>query len=299
MSTEEARRCYPRVCAATPPRNKWEYKRSISLLRTGRASIAAEMSLRTRSKLLYKYYPPERVDVLENKTIYFTHPSKYNDPFEGSPYVEMAFDPEQVSEELPEEYRPLKKRRQLAKDYLTKKFALAYIGRDILVFSVSELADNPIMWAHYAASHEGFAVAFDATHTSFCRRADGGPRHLQRVNYSYLRPKFSTAEELEANFQKLFLVKSNHWQHEREWRMFESPHSDNAVAVKKWLWGFQYDPAAVRRIFLGTRMSSETAHRIADVLAQPDFRHVTTAWMARHQKEYRLREVPYTLPWLR
>ena len=35
---------------------------------------------------LYKYIPPERIDILQNSYIRFTQPSAFNDPFEAFPY---------------------------------------------------------------------------------------------------------------------------------------------------------------------------------------------------------------------
>lgn len=40
--------------------------------------------------ILYKYYPLERVDVLERRVIYFSHPSAFNDPFEMQPYFQST-----------------------------------------------------------------------------------------------------------------------------------------------------------------------------------------------------------------
>ena len=34
---------------------------------------------------LYKYLPPDRIDVLENAAIRFTQPDQLNDPFESRP----------------------------------------------------------------------------------------------------------------------------------------------------------------------------------------------------------------------
>jgi hypothetical protein len=38
-----------------------------------------------RNIVLYKYYPPERVDNLERRRIYFSHAAVFNDPFEIAP----------------------------------------------------------------------------------------------------------------------------------------------------------------------------------------------------------------------
>jgi hypothetical protein len=49
--------------------------------------------MRERSSIvLYKYYPPERVDNLERRRIYFSHASRFNDPFETSPYFSPSLE---------------------------------------------------------------------------------------------------------------------------------------------------------------------------------------------------------------
>jgi hypothetical protein len=32
--------------------------------------------------ILYKYYPPDRIDVIENQEVHFSSPSKFNDAFD-------------------------------------------------------------------------------------------------------------------------------------------------------------------------------------------------------------------------
>ncbi|WP_103027173.1 DUF2971 domain-containing protein [Salinibacter altiplanensis] len=53
--------------------------------------------------LIYKYSPPERVDVLQNGLIRFTQPSSFNDPFETLPYLQSLVTPgkaEKIAEQL-------------------------------------------------------------------------------------------------------------------------------------------------------------------------------------------------------
>lgn len=38
---------------------------------------------------LYKYFQPDRIDILENSLIRFTQPSTFNDPFECFPYIKI------------------------------------------------------------------------------------------------------------------------------------------------------------------------------------------------------------------
>jgi hypothetical protein len=137
----------------------------------------AEASL---PRILYKYYPPERLDVFENCSVRFTHPVKFNDAFDSN---WAAID---------------KKHR-----------ADIFQFRNTLgIFCLTGDADNHLMWVHYAAQHTGFVIGFNTADSLFSD--DGGK--LQRVKYtappSGIRPP-SIA---------LCLYKDRDWSYEKEWR---------------------------------------------------------------------------------
>ncbi len=223
------------------------------------------------NRVLYKYYGPERVDVLERRMIYFSHPSSFNDPYETLPYVDQAspfyslgwlYESRRTAATLPAEIRP--KIEQLRREELHKH---------TLIFSVSQEGDNLLLWSHYAAGHAGFAIGFRSGTESFHQRLDGTSRRLQRVNYSYLRPAVNTVDERRE--QDMLLTKSSHWQYEKEWRMFESAfNADENEPIRPGVWGFRLDPASVDRVVLGARITTEADTRILAALDHPDFDHV-------------------------
>jgi hypothetical protein len=59
---------------------------------------------------LYKYIPPERLDVLRNLRIRFTQPGAQIDPFEFRPLVDRFRRPEKAAESLSEEWNDISQR---------------------------------------------------------------------------------------------------------------------------------------------------------------------------------------------
>lgn len=102
------------------------------------------------------------------------------------------------------------------------------------IFSLSEVDDNDLMWAHYADSLKGIALGFEVSPGS--KLAD--EEHCLKVNYSDTRPTFS-GDDLrlqisfyeEKNVQKIAFIdptfrqavstKKTSWDYEREWRYIE------------------------------------------------------------------------------
>jgi hypothetical protein len=244
---------------------------------------------------LYKYYPSQRIDNLERRMIYFAHPSVFNDPFELQPYFRLsvseklhevlALDPGRAPRPLPEAYLRLATRSKLERAKLEDE------NKHTLIFSTARERDHLLMWAHYAEGHAGFSVGFDSDHKKFHTRLDGVPRKLQRVNYSTLRPSVDMLNELRE--QEMLLTKSVHWQHEREWRMFESPfNSDENDPIAPHVWGFRLEPETMQCVILGARITEPNEGRIREVLADPDLKHVPLFKVELDREEFELRIVP-------
>lgn len=81
------------------------------------------------------------------------------------------------------------------------------------VLSLTEDPLNAQMWAHYASGGAGFVVGLDAHHSFF--RKDGRSS-LRRVLYTN-----KNTENFWRNPYFLFLVKTEGWSYEREWRVLK------------------------------------------------------------------------------
>jgi hypothetical protein len=176
---------------------------------------------------LYKYLPPERIDVLSNGLIRFTQPALFNDPFEMSPYISAIASEEEIDEifdakheaQVEEQYlnhnRAFRRRNSLErfKKGFTKEVLLPRIresakgaaldhARDSLSIAMSQAigvlcltgkADNLLMWAHYADSHTGLVIELDVEHPFFKQVFEdplspvGLDEDLSK-DYGYLKP---------------------------------------------------------------------------------------------------------------
>lgn len=200
--------------------------------------------------------PPQRVDALANARFRYSPLSAFNDPFEGRPDI-TALSPEPelkatlhtvIEEEIRRAYdshgdalraafdfdtfkqlmtKELAKKEPDLRQHIQGLFPLvrttlasAFENR-VGTLSLSEVPDNLLMWAHYAASHSGFVLELDAHHPYF--HAQVSPedelRHLRRVMYRDTRPSVALTSLDPAD---LFLVKSSHWAYEREWRILKA-----------------------------------------------------------------------------
>jgi len=132
---------------------------------------------------LYKYCPPERIDILEGLQVRFSRPSEFNDAFDTYHLVP----------------------RSAAANVKTGRIKLrTRLG----VFCLTETADNHLMWVNYAQKHTGFVLGFDANASFFNEEG----RALRRVTYQPAPPVFAQPTEDSCFY------KSADWTYEQEWR---------------------------------------------------------------------------------
>ncbi len=138
--------------------------------------------------------------------------------------------------------------------------------------SFSEVPDSLLMWAHYGAWHKGFVVEFNAHHPYFHERKspEDELRHLRRVLYRSSRIS-ALLSELSAT--EMFLVKSEHWAYEREWRILRA-FEDAAKVIPQpdypiHLFAFPYE--AVTSVILGARIQPDTEERVRRFFATVSF----------------------------
>lgn len=133
--------------------------------------------------ILYKYCPPERIDILETLQVKFSAPSSFNDTFD-SHYL------------LP---------RSASKDV---KVARIRLRTRLGIFCLSEKPDHQLMWVNYARKHTGFVLGFNGQSPFF--EEEG--RRLRKVEYRQ-HPMVLSDADINACFYK-----SPVWDYEPEWR---------------------------------------------------------------------------------
>lgn len=265
------------------------------------------MSIRDCPTRLYKYFAPERVDVLEQGLMRYSPLGAFNDPFEGRPEItdlsthveatriidetvhntireSYALLPEekkqiitfevfsnfmlgQFQERKNEFFREVQSFTPLVKSHLSQKFD-ELIGACCL----SEVPDSLLMWSHYGASHTGFVIEFNAHHAHFHaqKAIEDELRHLRRVLYRENRPS-APLSRLDA--VDMFLVKSGHWAYEREWRILRAlSDATKTIPCSPYpIHLFQFPQEAVDSVILGSRIRFDTAERIRNAIKQVGF----------------------------
>jgi hypothetical protein len=171
--------------------------------------------------ILYKYLPPERIDVLRTGRIRYTQASLFDDPFECRPHVTDAATVADKREALDAavarvgtdpEFADVMERSPKAPE-ARSTMLLDWLRVTAGVLSLSEVRDDLLMWAAYADGHKGFLVGFDSEHEVF--RGDRTPQmnSLAPMQYRVERPTVSFNA---LNVPVAYFVKGDAWKHQRE-----------------------------------------------------------------------------------
>lgn len=281
---------------------------------------------------LYKYFAPQRIDVLTHRRIRYTQPGAFNDPFEAKPYIAKIADDDlaertvdqilseeirKAYEQLPAEaravipYDALLKNATLHRESLRGQFGAMLseytpMLRRVMeerfnellgILSLTEKPNNLLMWSHYAASHAGFVVGFNSTDDYFDQRKSPNDefRHLRKVEYRTVRPNAPLSE---LDGIDVFLVKSAEWEYEQEWRIMR-PLSEAAETIPAEPFPiclFEFPLAAVTDVILGARMRDTDRSAITDVLkSSPEYAHVEIFNALPHEIEFKMMLEKYAI----
>lgn len=249
-------------------------------------------------KKLFKYLAPSRIGVLSDRLVRYTPLGAFNDPFEGRPEIKALASKEAALSSfaaaipgeleaayggLPSEVKAqlsLQQWMQFATPLMHQQGSqfLAMLGAvskqliptipgkfdEVLgVFSMCEVPDSLLMWAHYGVSHTGFVLELDPNHPYFnARRTDQDEfGHLRQVHYRDVRP---SASLIELDGTEMFLVKSKEWSYEREWRILRPLTDANQIvnANGESIHLFQLPPESIKSVILGARAFSTLADQV-------------------------------------
>jgi len=137
--------------------------------------------------------------------------------------------------------KPLAVRRVEMRDFLQSE--VDKLG----VLSLSEVPDDILMWAHYASSHTGLCLKFEASeNTPFFARA-------QRVDYP---DDYQPIKELDINkaiVDRIVLTTSKHWEYEREWRIVDHEFGSGV---------HKFPPELLAGVIFGCRMKNANKEQV-------------------------------------
>jgi hypothetical protein len=153
------------------------------------------------------------------------------------------------------------------------------LSRSVGILSLTEVPDDPIMWAHYAESHRGILVGFDEKHVFFNRRRSGNDEcyFLRKVVYADVPPAPSIPA-LEVN--AIFATKGTKWAYEREWRML-APLRDSSRRLEvagDAVYLYSFPSSALTSIVIGAWAAASTEDSVRNILStDARLRHVAVS----------------------
>lgn len=207
-----------------------------------------------------------RVMAMLDGKLPLTNPSHFNDPFDSRLRFKPDFTEEDARKYLgwdSSESPVLRKFRRFQNPMpsaLSKKEQ--EIFRRWTAFSVSEVADSLLMWAHYAAQHKGICIELEY---------DTGQKPetalFDKIRYTTHYPqdiRVSIDSGLDrASLETLLLTKSIDWHYEREWRFAiqDAPQEDDYPGDKKFD-GVINSPFKVTGVCYGMRFPDEKTREL-------------------------------------
>lgn len=173
--------------------------------------------------ILYKYVPFEGgKKIIDTSSIGFSSPKDFNDPFEMSAF--------KYEDEERKELEGLAV--SLVKDRCNQSFGVLSLTRQPL---------NALMWSHYADSHRGMVIGFDAAKAGFTAlESNVIPASYGEIIYTKTKPEniFSLPSDSDLNnigvdtakfddgsygfYKSAFLYKSVEWAYEEEVRVVKN-----------------------------------------------------------------------------
>lgn len=208
--------------------------------------------------------------------LYHATPYQLNDPFECKPHFNWPSDSVEIKE-MRKHLRGLLKARGLSHKkadaqvsnlmsnpgsiYETIAESAGNIFSRARICSFTTSNKNLLMWSHYARSHEGFCIEFDATilPISYALKV----RYVEKypdIKYPFPRDK--------TNLRPL-LLKSNDWEYENEFRTIIHPAAKTGPVndgVSLILSGCE-----VKSLYFGARMKSEDKELIVSLVQRGPF----------------------------
>ena len=162
--------------------------------------------------------------------LYHSLPDQFNDPFEAKPHFrwpDSGKEVRQIRKHLVRVARESGASRREAEARISRAFSKPglvkrAIRRAVLrtlgkarVCSFTNSKDNLLFWAHYADSHRGFCVEYDATLLPIS--------YAFKVQYTRKYPEVQYPAPEDARNLEWLLIKSKEWEYEQEFRTLFVP----------------------------------------------------------------------------
>jgi hypothetical protein len=240
-------------------------------------------------EVIYRYQPirPDATDLLRTGRLWFSNPSRFNDPFDFLPDF-SADVKEWVDKDREEAYwtdpsirgsrKSFMKGTEAESDRRVREYCrlqrvdyMKGLGENFFVTCFSEVPDIILMWSHYAFYHTGFCIGIR-------------PAKMRLSPEKAIRWKVRYRDErLPINHKRpneIALRKAKVWKYEREWRV--------VMATGDLTRGDRWD--AIESVRLGALVDRKKRSEVLKVLKTRKRRHIEIIQMHLSTKKFALEE---------
>lgn len=224
--------------------------------------------------------------------LYHPLPGQFNDPFEAKPHFrwpDSGKEVRQIRKHLVKVARESGKSRKEADASISRAFSKpGLVSRTILravrrtlgaarVCSFTNSKDNLLFWAHYADSHRGFCVEYDATLLPIS--------YAFKVKYTRKYPEVQYPAPEDARNLEWLLIKSKEWEYEQEFRTLFIPSANKQP--KNDGTSLLLSGEEIKRIYFGALMKDEHKDQISELVQEGPFK--PSFWQASlSESEFKL-----------
>ena len=169
--------------------------------------------------------------ILEESILYFADPPSFNDPFDCKVHYSNTLSLDNLrqyytsilKEKLPHLNRQQQREKVVSdiRNIIPSQFisqmaaGLQDSANRIGILSLAATCENILLWSHYAASHTGICLKFDARSTTPFFGA------AQKVSYKEKYPEIDVLADPYDQVEAFILTKAKDWEYEEEWRIVE------------------------------------------------------------------------------
>lgn len=234
---------------------------------------------------LYKYRPDNRhtLDIIKHQELYFSFTEDFNDPFDSRVLVahfsgnESQWNANAEKYDIPEDIK-----RGAMKTFESLKFDGDKIRevyekqkfKTFIVYCMSEIKDNILLWGHYTNCHRGVCLGFEtsAHRNTLCLRMNDPKLDaflegtysrflpLLEVKYQCDYPEpYDIFQGKTDDLTKFLITKGKDWKYEQERRII-LPYAEINTRV------LHYDRSALKEVILGRNMSNTFKSDIISLL---------------------------------
>jgi len=220
---------------------------------------------------------PEYLEALFLKgKLYHALPSEFNDPFECKPHFswpKTAANVQAIREHLVKTSMQHGKSEKEAQNLVNESFnkpgfieetirtTTDKVFGEIRICCFTQSNENLLFWAHYAGSHSGFCVEYDATKAPI--------RFAFRVAYQNNYPTIEYPRPNDARGFEPALVKSKEWGYEDEFRIVfvpEAPMQPKNDGESLLLSGDE-----VKNVYFGAKIDAHEKEKIIQLIDEGPF----------------------------